>query len=285
MSDLIVRCSSIGKLMAKPENADLDPQYMTAKLAAVIAKTKRTEAEKALLDEARRNSLSAGAKTHVRDLVREAVYGFEPADVNTYPIRKGREVEAECIALLAQLTGRPLAKNPERRTNGLITGECDVWDAPIRHGRDIKAPYSMQSMPIALADAYDSGYEWQMQGYMILWDAERWSVDYVLVNTPEELIGYEPPALHCVDHIPAALRWTTWTLQRDRSLEPLIRAKVSAARRYFREVLNEFDRTHRPAGAATPPPWEPAATPAKATTPAAPPAPTVAPGAIPAPAF
>jgi len=36
---------------------------------------------------------------------------------------------------------------------------------------------------------------------------------------------------------------------------------------------------------ATTPPWEPAATPAKATTPAAVPAPTVAPGAIPAAAF
>lgn len=280
MSDLIVRCSSIGKLMAKPESADLDPRYMTAELAAVIAKTKRTDAEKALLDEARRNSLSAGAKTHVRDLVREAVYGFEPADVNTYPIRKGREVEAECIALLARLTGRPLVKNSERRTNGLISGECDVWDAPIRHGRDIKAPYSMQSMPIALADAYDSGYEWQMQGYNILWDAERWSVDYVLVNTPEELIGYEPPSLHYVDHIPEHMRWTTWTVQRDRGLESLIVDKVLAARRYYRKVLNDFDRTHQLPGAS-----EPAAPAVSTPAPAASPAPTVAPGAIPAPAF
>lgn len=259
MSDLIVRCSSIGNLMAKPENADLDPKYVTPALQEIIAKTKRSDAEKALLEEARRNSLSAGAKSHVRDLVREAVYGFEPADVNTYPIRKGREVEAECIAMLARLTGRPLVKNTERRTNGLISGECDVWDAPIRCGRDIKAPYSMASMPIALADAYDSGYEWQMQGYMILWDADLWSVDYLLVNTPDDLIGYEPPALHCVDHIPEHLRWTTWTVERDRSLEPLILAKVSAARRYFREVLNEFDRTHRLPGAAPAPAPAPAA--------------------------
>ena len=262
MSDLIVRCSSIGKLMAKPENGDLDPQHMTAELQAIISKTKRTDAEKALLEHARMHSLSAGGKTHVRDLVREAVYGFEPAEVNTYPIRKGREVEAECIAMLARLTGRPLVKNTERRTNGVISGECDVWDAPIRCGRDVKAPYSMASMPIALADAYDSGYEWQMQGYMILWDADLWSVDYVLVNTPDELIGYEPPALHCVDHIPENLRWTAWAVERDRSLEPLILAKVSAARRYFREVLNEFDRTHCLPG-------EPAQQPAVAAAPGA----------------
>jgi len=263
MSELIIRCSSIGRLMAKPENADIDPQYMTAELRGIIAKTKRTDEEKSVLDEARRKSLSAGGKTHVRELVREAIYGFEPADLETRPILKGRKVEAECIAMLARLTGRPLVKNTERRTNGLITGECDVFDAPIRHGRDIKAPFSMETMPIALADCYDSGYEWQMQGYEILWDAETWSVDYMLVDTPDELVGYEPAHLHFVSHIAEHLRWTSWTVQRDRALESLIVDKVLAARRYYREVLNEFDRTHRlpsePAPATEPPPRQPEA--------------------------
>ncbi len=272
MSELIVRCSSIGRLMAKPENADLDPKYVTPEVQAIIGKTKRSEDEKALLEHARRHSLSAGGKTHVRELVREAIYGFEPADVNTYPIRKGREVEGECIALLSRLTGRPLEKNTERRTNGWISGECDVWDAPPRLGRDVKAPYSMASMPIALADCYDSGYEWQMQGYCILWDAEAWSVDYVLVSTPEDLIGYEPPALHIVDHIPEHMRVTSWVVQRDRALESLIHDKVAAARRYYRQVLNEFDRTHCLPGEApqAAPPAVRAAMPAPAADPALP---------------
>ena len=265
MSELIVRCSSIGRLMATPLNADIDAEYLTAELESVIAKTKRSDAEKALLDEARRKSLSAGGKTHVRELVRHALYGFEPAEIETRPIMKGREVEGACIDMLARLTGRPLAKNTERRSNGLITGECDIFDAPIRHGRDVKAPYSMATMPITLADCYDSGYEWQMQGYAILWDAETWSVDYLLVNTPEELVGYEPAALHYVDHIPEHMRWTTWLVRRDSALESLIADKVLAARRYYREVLNEFDRMHRPPCAATPQVWTPA--PASTTTP------------------
>lgn len=286
MSELIVRCSSIGRLMAEPLNADIDPEYLTAELRDIISRTKRSDSEKELLGEARRKSLSAGGKTHVRELLREAVYGFEPADIETRPIQKGRAVEGACIEMLARLTGRPLVKNTERRTNGLITGECDVWDAPLRHGRDIKAPYSMATMPIVLADCYDSGYEWQMQGYNILWDAQQWSVDYLLLSTPDELVGYEPPSLHYVDHIPEHLRWTTWLVQRDRAVESLIVDKVLAARRYFRQALNEFDRTHKLPGAApSTPPWEPAAEPAKATTPAAKPAPTVAPGAIPAATF
>lgn len=244
MSELIVRCSSIGKLMGRPDNSDIDPQFITPELLSIIAKTKRSEEEKSVLEDARNNSLSTGGKTHVRELVREAIYGFEPADLETRPIQKGRAVEEECIAMLSRLTGRPLQKNTERRSNGLISGECDVWDESIRHGRDIKAPFSMETMPIVLADCYDSGYEWQMQGYEILWDAETWSVDYMLVSTPDELIGFEQQHLHFVDHIPEALRWTTWTVKRDRSMESLIVSKVLAARRYYREVLNEFDRTH-----------------------------------------
>ena len=266
-----MRCSSIGRLMATPLNADIDAEYLTAELESVIAKTKRSDAEKALLDEARRKSLSAGGKTHVRELVREALYGFEPAEIETRPVMKGRQMEQAGIEMLARLTGRPLVKNTERRTNGLLSGECDVFDAPIRLGSDAKLPYSMATMPIVLADCYDSGYEYQMRGYMSdgMWDADRWSVDYLLLSTPEELIGYEPPSLHYVDHIHEHLRWTRWMVQRDLAIESLIVAKVLAARRYYRDVLNEFDRTHRLPGdaAISTPPWADAT---PTTAPAAP---------------
>lgn len=273
MADLIVRCSSIGRLMAKPDNADLDPEHLTPEVLAILAKTKRTDEEKSVLEDVRRKSLSAGGKTHVRELLREAVYGFEPAELNTYPILKGREVEGECIALLSRLLGRPLVKNTERRSNGLISGECDIFEAALRHGRDIKAAYSMASMPIVLDDCRNTDYEFQMQGYEILWDAETWSVDHVLVDTPEELVGREPAALHYVSHIDARLRWTTWVVKRDRAIESLITDKVLAARRYYRQMLNEFDRAHQ--GREPAPPWadEAAASAVEAVAPAPTPAP------------
>lgn len=257
MSDLIVRCSSIGRLMAKPENADLDAEYLTPEVLDIIKRTKRSDEEKSVLEDVRRKSLSAGGKTHVRELLREALYGFEPADLFTKPILKGREVEEPvCIPMLSRLLGRPLVKNTERRTDGMVSGECDIFEAALRHGRDVKAPYSMESMPIVLADCFDWGYYYQMQGYMRprLWDAETWSVDYLLVSTPDELIGLEPAALHYVDHIPEHLRWTTWLVKRDMAVQALIDDKVRAARRYYRQVLNEFDRTHQLRG-IEPPPW------------------------------
>lgn len=252
--------------MAKPENADLDPVHMTSEVRAIIAKTKRSDEERSVLEDVRRKSLSAGGKTHVRGLVRELVYGFEPAELNTRPILKGREVEAACIKMLSRLTGRPLVKNTERRTNGLISGECDVFDAPVKHGRDVKAPYSMESMPIVLADCYDSDYEYQMQGYEILWDAETWSVDYLLVDTPEDLIGFEPQSLHYVSHIAEQMRWTSWLVKRDRAIESLILDKVLAARRYYRQVLNEFDRLHGGKPVTPAEPAQPASSPQPAAT-------------------
>lgn len=285
MSDLIVRCSSIGRLMAAPLNGDIDAEYLTPDVQAIINKTKRSDEEKSVLEDVRRKSLSAGGKTHVRELLREALYGFEPADIETRPILKGRQVEGACIDMLARLAGRPLVKNTERRTNGLISGECDVFDAGLRHGRDVKAPYSMATMPIVLADCYDSGYEWQMQGYMVLWDAEAWSVDYLLVSTPEDLIGYEPPHLHYVDHIPERHRWTTWLVQRDRALESLIEDKVLAARRYYRQALNEFDRTHQLGDALPGAEAAPAGQAANAATQPAKAAKAAAPAALPASIF
>ncbi len=62
----------------------------------------------------------------------------------------------------------------------------------------------------------------------------------------------------------------------------LVDANLATLRRPTKMTGRPKDES---APAATTPPWEPAAMPAKATTPAAVPAPTVAPGAIPAAAF
>lgn len=283
MSELVVRCSSIGRLMGTPENGDLDPSLLTPDVIEILSKTRRTDDERDRLDEVRRHSLSAGAKTHVREIARQDIFGFEPSEIDTRPILKGRAVEQDCIDLLARLTGRPLVKNTERRSDGLITGECDIWDAEIQHGRDVKAAYSMETMPIVLADCFDKSYDFQMRGYMALWKARTWSVDYLLVNTPPEFIGFEPQDLHFVDHIAEQHRWTTWTIERDADVEALIYDKVRAARRYYRQVIDEFDRTHggkagRPAPAAF-------KLPARAPRPAPAPAAKSAPVAIPELAF
>jgi len=211
MSAVKFRCSSIGKLMTEP------------KLKSEV--------------------LSVGAKTYIRELVAQEVFGVD-FEVGSKQMEKGKIVEGDAIALLNRTRGLSLVKNTERKTNDFITGEADLFDTGARRGHDVKASWSVATFPIANVDCEDKIYEWQMRGYMALWDAQAWEVNYCLVNTPEHLIGYEPQTMHFVDHIPEYMRVTTWSLARDLDKEAAIFDKILHARRYYAEVVAEFDRTH-----------------------------------------
>lgn len=215
MREILFRCSSIGKLMTEP----------------------KTKAE---------GPLSVGAKTYIRELAQQEIFGVE-FEFSSKETQKGIEVEDQSIALLNRVRGLSLQKNTERKTNGLITGECDLYDAACKRGHDLKSSWSAKTFPGWTKDCEDKLYEWQMRGYMWLWDADEWEVNYALVDTPDRLIGYEPLQLHVVSHIPEHLRLTTWLIERDFAKERAIAEKVEAAREYYAEVIEEFDQIHRPA--------------------------------------
>lgn len=215
MNQPLIRCSSLGKLMTNP----------TA--AAIKAG----------------ENLSVGAKTYLRQLAAEAVFGVE-FEIASKHIEKGLRLEERAIRLVNSVRGLSLSKNTERRNDGFITGECDLFDRINGSGRDTKVSWSIATFPIASVDCEDSDYEWQCRGYMRLWDAQKWHVDYCLLTTPDDLIGYEPQSLHFVDHIPESMRVTTWTIHRDLDKEAAIVDKVKHAREYFAQVIAEFDRTH-----------------------------------------
>lgn len=215
MREILFRCSSIGKLMTEP----------------------KTKAE---------GPLSVGAKTYIRELAQQEIFGVE-FEFSSKETQKGIEVEDQSIALLNRVRGLSLQKNTERKTNGLITGECDLYDAARKRGHDLKSSWSAKTFPGWTKDCEDKLYEWQMRGYMWLWDADEWEVNYALVDTPDRLIGYEPLQLHVVSHIPGHLRLTTWLIERDFAKERAIAEKVKAAREYYAEVIEEFDHIHQPA--------------------------------------
>jgi hypothetical protein len=217
-SEILFRCSSLGKIMTEPRSKSEGP-------------------------------LSVGAKTYIRQLAAMEIFGVE-FSFTSKETEKGDRCEPDSIALLNRVRGLSLVKNKERRSDGLITGECDLFDAPRRAGHDVKTPWSIATFPICVADCEDKLYEWQCHGYMRLWDADEWHVDYCLVNTPDDLIKWEPQALHFVDHIPPHHRVTTWTVERDEAKQALITEKVGHARAYFAQVVAEFDRLHQ--GGAAP---------------------------------
>ena len=206
------RCSSIGNLMTEP----------------------RSKSE---------GVLSVGAKTYIRELAAQEIFGVDFV-VSSKAMEKGVEAEGDSIDLLNSVRGLSLVKNTERRSNEFITGECDLFDASVKRGHDIKTSWSIATFPITVADCEDKLYEWQMRGYMALWDADEWEVNYCLVDTPERLIAFEPMDLHVVSHLPEWMRVTTWTIKRDLEKEAAIYEKVKSANEYMKLVLQEFDQTH-----------------------------------------
>lgn len=187
--------------------------------------------------------LSVGARTYIRELAQQEILGVD-FEFSSKETQKGIEVEDESIALLNRVRGLSLSKNKERKSNGLISGECDLYDVERKRGHDLKSSWSAKTFPGWVVDCEDKLYEWQMRGYMWLWDADEWEVNYALVDTPERLIGFEPLQMHVVGHIPEHMRLTSWTIQRDFAKERAIAEKVKAAREYYAEVVQEFDQIH-----------------------------------------
>lgn len=207
------RCSSIGKLMTEPRSKSDGP-------------------------------LSVGAKTYIRELAAQEIFGVDFV-VSSKAIEKGIECEDDSISLLNEVRDLNLVKNTERRSNDFITGECDLFDVANNRGHDIKTSWSIATFPIIPSDCEDKLYEWQMRGYMALWDADEWEVNYCLVDTPDRLIGFEPMELHFVSNIPERMRVTTWTVKRDMEKEAAIFEKVKHANEYLMQVINEFELTHK----------------------------------------
>lgn len=208
----LFRCSSLGKLMTEP----------------------KTKAE---------GLLSVGAKTAIREIAAQEIFGVD-FEVSSKQMEKGIAVEQESINLLNSVRGLMLVKNTERRKNDFIAGECDAFDSYAKRGHDVKSAWSLQTFPLCfedIASAQRNLYEWQMRGYMMLWDADVWEVNYCMVSTPEELIGYEDRRMHIVDHIDPRHRLTTWVIERDRVKEEQIAEKVDAARGYLSSFLKSFD--------------------------------------------
>lgn len=212
MSNPIFRASSIGKIMTEPRV--------------------KTEV------------LSVGAKTYIRELAVQAIYGVE-FEVSSKEMEKGIEVEQDSINLVNQVRNLSLVKNTQRITRDGLTGEADCIDQGRNCIHDVKSCWSIKTFRAFGVDCEESIYEWQVRAYMALYDKDRAEVNYCMVDTPERLIGYEPMQLHMVSHIPAHLRVTTLHITRDAALEARIFDKIKHATAYYKEVIAEFDQAHQ----------------------------------------
>jgi hypothetical protein len=203
---MIFRCSSIAKLMTNPRNKS--------------------------------ESLSETAKSYIKQLAKENFYGYT-SKVETKQMRKGTEYEMESIALVNSVWfGSNFVKNNLRETQGYLTGHPDIItdDSII----DIKTSWSLETFP-ALPEDADS-YEWQVRGYMHLFNKPRAFVIFCMIDTDDDLLtDWDNKEIHKVSHIDPTKRITVVQYDRDGVMEELMLSRLRDASEFYSQYMQQLN--------------------------------------------
>lgn len=203
---MIFRCSSLAKLMTNPRNKS--------------------------------ESLSETAKSYIRKLAKENFYGYT-SKFETKEMRKGTEYEMESIALVNSVWfGSNFVKNQLRETQGYLSGHPDIItdDSII----DIKTSWSLETFP-ALPEDADS-YEWQVRGYMHLFNKPRAFVIFCMIDTDDELLtDWDNRDIHKVSHIDPTKRITVIQYDRDDVLEELMLSRLRDASEFYSQYMQQLN--------------------------------------------
>ena len=120
--------------------------------------------------------VTAPAKSKLIEMAKRELFGFEAFEGNAFT-EKGNLMEETAVKYSGLVRCREYRKNIERRVNDWLTGECDVYDSDNRLIVDTKCSWDIGTHPFFYEEAEKkvakAGYEWQMQGYMWLFDCDR----------------------------------------------------------------------------------------------------------------
>lgn len=183
-------------------------------------------------------TLSAGCKTYIKELVKEDLFNYKSTIDSKY-LTKGIDLEDTSIDLYNEVHGTLYLKNTERLSNEFITGECDInaEDKII----DIKSSWSLETFPASPEDVNNKDYEWQLRGYLWLYDKPKAELAYCMVSTPDYLLKeWDNLDIHKVDKHDPFLRVTTISFERDTEKEELIAQRVKDCREFYNEYRDSI---------------------------------------------
>lgn len=159
---------------------------LTAKEKRTVKQQETLEALQWKLDNP---ELPQGAKTYVKKYAKQMLYG-RTRQINNKYINKGLEAEEDAFTLMAIVLDLGMVlKNEERKANEWSTGECDLFHSDIIY--DNKCSFSLDTFPMFEYELPDVKYDWQMQTYMWLWNANIAKVVYTLIDCPESVLARE----------------------------------------------------------------------------------------------
>ena len=189
--------------------------------------------------------ISDTAKSAIRDIVKEDLYGFRSFTGNQYTA-KGNLLEDLAIEMSGKMRFRNYQKHVGRVENELITGECDVLDLERKLIIDTKVTWDIGTHPFFADEAMEkvkkAGYDVQMQAYMWLYDCDVAHVDFWLFPCPPELLnGWDDidQLVHLVEKIDIRERKTTVVIERDEAIIQKIKDKIPHCQEYYAKLFAE----------------------------------------------
>ena len=219
---LKIRCSSIGKIMAKPKSKS--------------------------------ETISQGAKTYLEELSVEELWGKRKSFSSKYT-DKGNQSEDDGIRLAEKILKVGfMYKNEEHFTNDYLTGTPDINTNVLI---DIKSSWDATTFPFNKTEIPNKLYYYQLMGYMALTGKKKATLCYCLINTPEDLVVDEvrkahfnlkkideDPELtahienqHNFDNIPDAKCIRTFLVEYDQKVVDEIYERIEACRIYYNELI------------------------------------------------
>ena len=189
--------------------------------------------------------ISDTAKSAIRDIVKEDLYGFRSFTGNQYT-KKGNLLEDLAIEMSGKMRYRNYQKHVGRVENELITGECDVLDLERKLIIDTKVTWDIGTHPFFADEAMEkvkkAGYDVQMQAYMWLYDCEVANIDFWLFPCPPELLkdwDDIDQLVHLVEKIDIRERKTTVVIERDEAIIQKIKDKIPHCQNYYGQLFTE----------------------------------------------
>lgn len=239
----LFRCSSLHKLIGDAQS--IASELRNDEINTVIRKKKRTDEEEFLIQNLKTMSLSDSAKSAIRDIVKEDLYGFRSFTGNQYT-QKGNLLEDLAIEMSGKMRLRNYQKHVGRVENELITGECDVLDLKNKLIIDTKCTWDIGTHPFFADEAMEkvkkAGYDVQMQAYMWLYGCDVANIDFWLFPCPPELLnGWDDidQLVHLVEKIDIRERKTTVVIERDEAIIQKIKDKIPHCQEYYAKLFAE----------------------------------------------
>lgn len=239
----LFRCSSLYKLLGDAQS--IAQELRNEEIEALIKKKNRSDVENATIEQLKLRTLSDMAKTEIRSIVKEDLTTFKSFKGNQYTA-KGNALEEIAIDLSGKVRFRQFRKHSGRLENELITGECDILDMKNKLIIDTKCTWDIGTHPFFKDEAEEkakkAGYDWQMQGYMWLYDCEVAEVDFWLFPCPIQLTkdwDDREQLIDLVERIDLRERLTTVTYKRDETMIQKIKDKIPHAQEYYAKLYQE----------------------------------------------